>query len=239
MINDQNKAGLSAFALKMIMAALMLVDHLGYFFPHIFPLWFRFVGRLVAPSFAFLMTVSLVHTRNRLGYILRLGGMGLVMLAGSTLITRSVDGWPITNTIFLSLAVSAAMIVMLEGIPADWQSGRIAHVFGRGVLLLALIVAALNVEGYYLLPFMALTFYFLRDNRIAMCLVYVLGGSAIVWLSGFQEYQHLQALALIPIFLYNGEKGGGGAFGKWFFYLFYPLHIWALYLLRHWLFFGW
>ena len=232
------KSGLSAHSLKMIMVALMLMDHLTYFFPHIFPLWFRFAGRLVAPTFAFLMTVSLYHTRNRIGYIFRLGGAGLIMLAGSTLITGAVGGWPITNTIFLSLAVSAAMIVTLEQMPIELGRGKLLNVFGQSILLLALIAAASFVEGFFLLPFIALTFYFLRGNRLAICLVYILGGSAVVWLSGFQDYQHLQALALIPIFFYNGEKGRSGAFGKWFFYLFYPLHIWALYLIRHWFFFG-
>ena len=236
----QNKFGLSAFALKMIMAVLMLMDHLTYFFPEVFPLWFRFAGRLVAPTFAFLMTVSLYHTRNRIKYVLRLGGAGLVMLGASALLTRSVGGWPITNTIFLSLAVGAAMIVLLEQIPLDLEKGKPAGALLRLAALLALTYAATHVEGFFLIPFFALTFYFLRARKLAMCLVYILGGSAVVWLSDFQDQQYLQALALIPIFLYNGEKGGrGGPFDKWFFYLFYPLHIWALYLIRHFMIFGW
>ena len=236
----QNKTGLSAFALKMIMAVLMVMDHLTYFLPEIFPLWFRFAGRLVAPTFAFLMTVSLYHTRNRIKYVLRLGIAGLVMLGFSALLTQSVGGWPITNTIFLSLAVSAAMIVVLEQISLDLEGGKAARALLALAILLALTYAATHVEGYFLIPFCAITFYFLRERKLAICLVYILGGSAVVYLSDFQDQQYLQALALIPIFLYSGEKGGnGGAFDKWFFYLFYPLHIWALYLIRHFMIFGW
>ena len=40
-------------------------------------------------------------------------------------------------------------------------------------------------------------------------------------------------LALVPILLYSGEKGRflEGAIGKWFFYLFYPVHLFLLALI--------
>ena len=39
----------------------------------------------------------------------------------------------------------------------------------------------------------------------------------------------LATLLAIPLLLcYNGQKGRGGAFNKWFFYVFYPLHLLAL-----------
>jgi hypothetical protein len=38
--------------------------------------------------------------------------------------------------------------------------------------------------------------------------------------------------AAVPILLYNGKRGGGSPrFNKWFFYIFYPAHIYALYIL--------
>ena len=39
-------------------------------------------------------------------------------------------------------------------------------------------------------------------------------------------------LALIPIWLYNGEKGPGGKVFRWFGYAFYPLHITVLVILK-------
>ncbi|MBP5415562.1 MAG: hypothetical protein ILN61_10040 [Lachnospiraceae bacterium] len=33
-------------------------------------------------------------------------------------------------------------------------------------------------------------------------------------------------------FCYNGEPGSRAAFHKWFFYIFYPLHIMIIYLIK-------
>lgn len=45
--------------------------------------------------------------------------------------------------------------------------------------------------------------------------------------------QWLMVLALPLMLLYNGKKGPGA---KWLFYVFYPLHIWLLFLLANTLF---
>ena len=37
---------------------------------------------------------------------------------------------------------------------------------------------------------------------------------------------------LVMIFLYNGKPGSRNAFHKWFFYVFYPLHILILYFVK-------
>ena len=39
--------------------------------------------------------------------------------------------------------------------------------------------------------------------------------------------------ALILMFMYNGERGSGHPFHKWFFYVFYPLHLFVLAIIRY------
>ena len=43
--------------------------------------------------------------------------------------------------------------------------------------------------------------------------------------------QGFALLALVPIWLYNGEKGPGGRWAQYAAYAFYPLHQLVLYLL--------
>ena len=223
------KIGLSAFALKLIMLVLMLGDHLVVYLPMHFPLELRYAGRLVLPTFTYLMTVSLCHTSDRRRFFLRMAIAGLIMLAGNMILSWALGGPEITNNIFLSLAVSAGLIISIERI-IDGEGNAILNAVAAALL----IYAGTFVEGGLLTPVMALVFYFLRGHRLAMCIVFIAVGWAYVDMGNFLPMQHYQFLAVLPILLYNGRKGGGaGAFDKWFFYIFYPLHIWWLYVIRH------
>jgi len=280
------------------MVVLMLGDHLVYFLPMHFPFELRYAGRLVLPTFAYLMTVSFCHTRDKLRFILRMGTVGLIMLAGNMILQWALPGpIPINNGIFLTLAVSAGLIFVIDRI-INGEGNAILNALSAA----AFIYAGTFVEGGLLTPVMVLVFYFLRRHRLAMSIVYIAVGWAYVSLVfthippgqpvQFQNlllfavlpilllialaiyflrecktamviacaavglvylflvfphitfrqaihFQHFQFFAVIPILLYNGRKGGsGGAFDKWFFYIFYPLHVWWLYVIRHLLFFS-
>jgi len=228
MTNLKNMGLVSAVTLKFIMAALMLGDHMAYFFPHVYPLELRFAARVVAPVFCYLMTVSLYHTRDRGRYIGRLMAGALIMFTGNLALAHALNGPKIVLNVFFSLAVSAALIDRIEAL-----AQRKEKPFFHALCIIFLIFACFHMEGQFLIPVMALVFYFLRDNRPGMYLGYILAGACVVWLAGMPVYQHYQALAIILIALYNGKKGADSAFSKWFFYFFYPLHIWALYIIRH------
>ena len=61
--------GLSGNALKLIAAAAMVADHVGYlFFPTVAAL--RIIGRLAFPIFAYMIAEGCGYTRNKLKYFL-------------------------------------------------------------------------------------------------------------------------------------------------------------------------
>ena len=85
----------------------------------------------------------------------------------------------------------------------------------------------------------ALTFFRYRDNPkekwisfsciTAICCVSMLGNEPI-WSGLFQ----LGIFLVIPLiqYCYNGKSGSKNPFHKWFFYVFYPLHLLVLGILR-------
>lgn len=50
---------MSTSALKWTAFVLMVLDHLGEFFPGQIPLWFRYLGRMSAPLFLFCLAVGM------------------------------------------------------------------------------------------------------------------------------------------------------------------------------------
>jgi len=86
----------------------------------------------------------------------------------------------------------------------------------------------LLVEGGYVMVALGVLFYALRKWRWAQIAV-LAALSALVFIKGSGAgIQWLMVFAAIPMLLYNGEKGRGM---KNFFYIFYPAHIYLLYII--------
>lgn len=86
----KRRAGLTGFDLKIIALALMVLDHIHYFFEFTgaVPLLFTQLGRLSAGLFLFSVVEGFVHTHDRKKYFLRIypdlarHGAGIVRDAG-------------------------------------------------------------------------------------------------------------------------------------------------------------
>lgn len=70
----QTQKGLSGFFLKYLGMALMVLDHIEYFFGYTgkIPLFFSMLGRVAAPLFLFCLIEGFTHTRDRRKYFLRI-----------------------------------------------------------------------------------------------------------------------------------------------------------------------
>ena len=74
---------------------------------------------------------------------------------------------------------------------------------------------------------MILCFYVFRMQKTEQFL-----SVAAINICYFGKIQQAGALALIPIWFYNGTRGPSA---KYFFYVFYPVHLFLLYLIRRYL----
>ena len=224
---------LNAFHLKMTALFLMFGDHLAKFAGASLPADFVFiletVGRIVAPIFFFLAVESFFKGSNRRRYIWRLYGWAAVMAAGNGLMWLIVGGnaEPVGLNIFLSLAVGLSLLASLEW--ARGESGARRWLGYAAAVLLG--VALLFTEASYLALVTLIPFYVWHDQRGAAVLGYAAAVVLVVLVEGMVagEFGAGMKLGALPlILLYNGERGAYS--WKYFFYGFYPIHVWALYL---------
>ena len=83
------------------------------------------------------------------------------------------------------------------------------------------------VEGGFIMVITGVLFYALRKWRWAQMAV-LAALSILIVVKNPSDFQWFMIVAAIPILLYNGEKGRGM---KNFFYIFYPAHIYILYII--------
>jgi hypothetical protein len=202
----------------------------------------------------FLCAEGFYYTRNRKGYMLRLLGGFLGMSGISLGLSRTLPLESVTlmNNMFGTLFMSAFYMLMVDWFRAGVATRKpgaillavggmiLPWIIGLGMLVviskevlvqpwvmfLFFIPNPIVVEGGFALVFMGVLFYILRPYRLAQMGIVAL--ISILSALTARNAQWLMVSALVPMALYNGQRGRGG---KYFFYIFYPAHIYILYLI--------
>jgi hypothetical protein len=250
---------LSGTGVKIAGIILMTLDHLHQMFAaQGAPDWLGWFGRPVAAMFLFLCAEGFFYTHSRKRYMLQLLGGFLFMSAMNRILSTAMPMEHITliNNIFGTLFLATWYMWMIDRVTGGFREKSPAKILPAiGGLLLPLIVSLaailalqnknrtvtlillfipnpLLAEGGFMLVFMGVAFYLLRKYRLAQAAL-ILAASALVWYfskdSVPADFQWLMVFAIIPIILYNGKRGKARKSGKYFFYVFYPAHIYLLY----------
>lgn len=221
----------------------MLADHAGLMlFRDIVVL--RYIGRLALPIFAFMVAEGMLYTRSRVKYFLRIFILAVICQAGYTvfeLITGTFRGVYL-NTLF---TLSFGALVCMAFLTAREDKKKIWLLFLAIVLLAAFMVfctmpvdnmtttLAGKVLGFAvdydyqfmgaMLPVMALIML-----KKPWRLVWFGAGLVLLSLQMMREmpYQWFCLAALILLWFYNGQRGKANL--KYFFYIFYPVHLLVL-----------
>ena len=108
------------------------------------------------------------------------------------------------------------------------SEGEISPVLTQVFAIVMLMIPNLfTVEGGISMVLLGLIFYIFRTNRKIQFLVLIIL-SFLAFYTNRTGVQWMMVFAIIPLYFYNGEKGRGD---KNFFYIFYPVHIYILYIL--------
>lgn len=241
---------LNAFQLKIICVILMVLDHIDPFVPNMVSAIAHVISRVVSPIFAYFVVEGLFYTRNLKKYNLRLWSWAIVMAVGNNIINTiySTKQIHVYNNIFMTLACGLTMLTFIHcGRKVEKvRENRFKKV---GFYVLAILVAAFGMiqEGaQVVLPVMLIS-YFFRDSNKKKYIGYSIL-SILLFSMSFVDYGNLKdtllmlaynsdfmfILALPLLGMYNGLRGPNTKFNKYFFYIFYPLHLWIIATLQYW-----
>ncbi|MDY4668673.1 MAG: TraX family protein [Oliverpabstia sp.] len=220
---------LSGSSLKIIAICAMAIDHFaasvlyyGYILPavplipHTTP-WIlhqvyqamRFIGRIAFPIFCFLLVEGFLYTSNRTRYAFRLFLFSLIseIPFDLALFHSSFDSGH--QNVFFTLFIGFLVIWAIE------KAEETHHAFLLSALAFTLGCFAafiLNTDYDYKGVLLITVLYLFRYNPSLRTLA---GCISLIW-------EPPACLAFFPIQMYNGKRGISL---KYFFYLFYPLHL--------------
>ncbi len=239
---------LSGNALKMIAAVSMTIDHIGLiFYPRL--LLLRTLGRFAFPIFAFFIAEGCKYTRNKARY--------LGTMAGAALIFQVVYYFAMQTlymSIFVTFSLSIVLIYLLDFSKQAFCEGKKG--IAAGVLFALLFLLAIQAAwqlnqiqipqkrfsidyGFWgiMTPVFASLFHPPKnapelwkklDKPFIGALLITIPLFAMTYPLRLIFPYKLHALLAVPLLLfYSGKRGKYKM--KYFFYLFYPLHLVLLY----------
>ena len=219
----------------------MTVDHIAllFFSAGTLPYYLmRLFGRLAAPIMTYLLVEGFRHTKNRKKYFRRLICFAAVsqpvyfLFMYNRMPENALEYLLHWNVLF-TLAV-ALLVLML------FDSQKIQTV--PSLILLAILISLSHFGDWsYLIPAWAIIFLCRKNSFQTMAILYAITSAVLgtlIFLKQFESFavfsfQYGTVFALIPISLYNGERGvRHKELNRWFFYVYYPAHMLVLVVLR-------
>ncbi len=227
--------------LKLIALISMTIDHIGaIIFPDI--IWLRIIGRFAFPLFAFLIAEGCFYTRSRKRYL----GTVLAVWLFCQLVFFFSQG-SLEQCILLTFALSIVIIYSLDNAVKKRN-------FLSWIIFVLCLMAAVFI--CVILPMIIKGFVFSVDYGIFGVLTPVFAyipnligreriGNKFLWdllticlmevmllqlcFTSAISVQWVAMFSPLLIFFYNGRRGRLKL--KYFFYIFYPVHMGVIYLI--------
>ncbi len=227
------KKCLSNFDLKLIAIITMTIDHIGVVFGTPFYNFLRAVGRLSFPIFAFLLTEGYIHTKSFGKYFLRLLVLAVISEAIYDYVFYGSFICMYANNIFFTLALGLLTLFFLDKskmLIKKYFKDKVDLVIILPITYL-LIIVIMGLMGeflnfsYGMLGILVISFFYLFKENFLLTLLSVSLSTLIFG----EPMQCFSIFSLIFIYFYNKKLGKSC---KMFFYLYYPLHILVLGLIK-------
>lgn len=226
---------MSSFVLKIIAIVCMFCDHFGdAIIGHLSIL--NVIGRIAFPIFAFQLVIGFINTQNIKKYVTRLLIFSLISQLPFMGLMYIMNSNVFTLNIFFTLLLSILALLVYNKISNK-------YIKWLSIILIIVLGEIANVDyggwGVFLILFIYLFCpkfkhsNILNNNATLKYIIYIFGylllciyryieffGSlSTIWIISLILFTFLPILFML---LYNNKKGPSM---KYFFYIFYPLHL--------------
>ncbi|WP_420833054.1 TraX family protein [Shimazuella soli] len=252
---------MTVFILKIIALVAMLMDNLEGSFPDTFPVVFGWIGRISIPVFMFCIVQGLIHTRSRKKYLVRIYIGSVVMAVGSCILQAFFPDakFQIADNIFATFFLMGVLITLATVRLTRYKKVALWIGFFLIQIISFLLITKIRIisnsyaylvsgfipnivtaQGSALFVLQGILIYAFSNDHVKFTVMYILFCLLMFvnpCLSGFTvqnlfygNYQWIMIIALPLMLSYNGKRGKSL---KYFFYAFYPLHIWILFVIAN------
>lgn len=246
------KLSVSQEGLKLIASLTMLIDHIGAVLVYAIYLSarnagdydlanamaiiyepMRIIGRIAFPIYCFLLVEGFHRTRNVKNYIIRLCiGLLLSEIPFDLAFSGSMD-WE-SSSVMVTLLLGCLMMLCMQRLNGFWKFAVILPF----VQIAEWLGTDYGGHGIAIIAMLALTQGLPKEKLLRTAgFVILLWFGPDVQVGPLAVPMELFALiGLIPMFLYQGKKLTRNKWIQWAFYLFYPVHLFLLWLITRILF---
>lgn len=238
--DKSNIYSITSNTLKIIAMILMLIDHTGMlFFPQ--HLIFRILGRIAFPIFAFQVAEGYRHTSNQSKYLNRLFIFALISEIPFNLLTSGSLININNQNVMFTLLFGLILIIQIDKYQKNNNRNNLIIAITYS-LVLSFLSTIFNFD-YGAMGVMSVAMFFLFKDKILLQLLGLIYINIIAIetmiiplnMLGYKLYipiQSFAALAMFPIYFYNGNKGNlSKRIGRYLYY-FYPVHMLILVILK-------
>lgn len=246
---EKMKRMLNSNKLKVIAIIAMTLDHLIWIlYPsytrEIIPLIIHIIGRITCPLMCYFIAEGYYHTKNITKYTFRLFLFAIISHVPYMMFSINYKDWtsiiPFYNKEFLnqtSVMWSLAWGLVMLRIECSTKIKNIIKV----ILILLICIISFPSDWSCIASLCILAFGCNRGNfkkQMLWMVFYVFLYAVVYFFTIDKLYGVIQmgvVLAIPLIMLYNGQRGNNKTINKimkWIFYIYYPLHLIILSLIR-------
>ncbi len=233
---------MSYLTIKIIAIVLMLIDHVGYKLMGNMPI-LRLVGRMSFPLFAFLLVNGYRHTTDKKRYLIRMFTMALISEVFYDLAFHGQILEIYGQNVFFTLSVG-----LLSFIVTDKFKEMITHKLDGVILKLAIAIGEVGILGCFMIVnrllradyswygimviyFLYLTYGAKLKNKFMMVLAIAFANFINIILTN-GVFQAFSILSIMFIMFFKEKKVSVSKTVKIGCYLFYPAHLFVIFLIN-------